>query len=201
MISVSDLDRIVGADAVDAHQDPIGQVSQVYVDADTDRPTWAAVQTGLFGLSESLVPLDGAEWRDGVLHVPVEKARVKDAPRVDPDSEISADDEQRLVEYYGITGSRSGSTEAAPLAGRGGDTIGGAGIPGRILGDDAVGASGLTAGPVDEEVAGAEHPGPSPQGPEVAGSGSGSAEVEDEAGHRRLRRHRAGDAANGITSE
>ncbi|MGN6743253.1 MAG: PRC-barrel domain-containing protein [Amnibacterium sp.] len=102
MIATSDIERIIGAEVVDPDNDRIGKVSQVYVDADTDQPTWASVRTGLFGLSESLVPLDNASWDDETLHVGVQKARVKDAPRVDPEAEISPDEQERLYRYYGL---------------------------------------------------------------------------------------------------
>ena len=114
MIATPDIEQIIGAEAVDPNNDRIGKVSQVYVDADTDQPTWASVRTGLFGLSETLVPLDNATWDHEQLHITVEKARVKDAPRVDPDAEISPDEQERLYSYYGLmgaTGSDAGRTD------------------------------------------------------------------------------------------
>jgi hypothetical protein len=104
MIATPDIEQIIGAEAVDPNNDRIGKVSQVYVDADTDQPTWASVRTGLFGISETLVPLDNATWDHEQLHVTVVKARVKDAPRVDPDAEISPDEQERLYSYYGLAG-------------------------------------------------------------------------------------------------
>jgi hypothetical protein len=108
MIATPDIDRIIGSEAVDTDGDKIGKVSQVYIDAETERPTWASVKTGLFGMSETLVPLDNASWDRDVLHVGVDKARVKDAPRVDPDAEISPEEQQRLYSYYGLSGSGAG---------------------------------------------------------------------------------------------
>lgn len=110
MIATPDIDQIIGAEAVDPNNDRIGKVSQIYVDADTDQPTWASVRTGLFGLSESLVPLDNATWDQEQLHVLVEKAQVKDAPRVDPDAEISPEEQERLYRYYGLSGSAGADT-------------------------------------------------------------------------------------------
>jgi uncharacterized protein (TIGR02271 family) len=109
MIATPDIDRIIGAEAVDTDGDKIGKVSQVYVDAETESPTWASVKTGLFGMSETLVPLDNASWDQDVLHVGVDKARVKDAPRVDPDAEISPEEQQRLYSYYGLSHGGGGS--------------------------------------------------------------------------------------------
>jgi uncharacterized protein (TIGR02271 family) len=61
------------------------------------------VNTGLFGMSESFVPLAEATVTDAGLSVPFTKDRVKDAPNVSPDDgHLSDEDEQRLFEYYGL---------------------------------------------------------------------------------------------------
>ena len=49
MIATPEIEEIIGAEAVDPNNDRIGRVSQVYVDADTDQPTWASVRTGVAG--------------------------------------------------------------------------------------------------------------------------------------------------------
>ncbi|MBT2598118.1 PRC-barrel domain-containing protein [Arthrobacter sp. ISL-72] len=40
--------------------DKIGSIGQVYTDDDSGEPTFVTVKTGLFGTSESFVPLQGA---------------------------------------------------------------------------------------------------------------------------------------------
>lgn len=40
--------------------DKIGSVGQVYADDADGQPAWVTVKTGLFGTSESLIPLQGA---------------------------------------------------------------------------------------------------------------------------------------------
>jgi hypothetical protein len=133
MIATPDIEQLIGAEAVDPNNDRIGKVSQVYVDAETDQPTWASVRTGLFGLSESLVPLDDATWDNEQLHVAVEKGRVKDAPRVDPEAEISPDEQERLYRYYGL------SSAPGPDLGQGGRMGGGQIDPDRT----GIGAPGM----------------------------------------------------------
>ena len=59
-------------------------------DDNTHEPKWLTVNTGLFGTSESFVPLQGAEVRDGDVVVGYEKAQVKDAPNVLADQHLSA---------------------------------------------------------------------------------------------------------------
>jgi hypothetical protein len=159
MIATPDIEQIIGAEAVDPNDDRIGKVSQVYVDADTDQPTWVSVRTGLFGLSESLVPLDNATWDHEQLHVGVEKAQVKDAPRVDPDAEISPEEQERLYSYYGLSGSTVTETgQSGPIgAGQADLDRSGVGIAGMqdLSGSDAdlrtdAAMPGLRADPAGE---------------------------------------------------
>jgi uncharacterized protein (TIGR02271 family) len=112
MISTSNVNDIIGADVVDPENDKVGKVGQVYLDSDTNEPTWVSVKTGLFGMSETLVPVDDATWADGVLRVNVDKQQVKDAPRVEADQELSPEEQDRLYEFYhrGASGGGYGST-------------------------------------------------------------------------------------------
>ena len=102
MIATQDIDRIIGAEAVGPDNDKIGKVGQVYIDQDNEQPVWVSVKSGIFGTSETLVPLTGADWDQSALHLAFSKDRVKDAPRVDPDGELSPEEQQRLYEYYGM---------------------------------------------------------------------------------------------------
>jgi uncharacterized protein (TIGR02271 family) len=104
MIATQDIDRIIGSEAVDPQNDKIGKVSQVYIDQETEQPSWVSVRTGLFGTSESLVPLENANWDADALHVGYVKARIKDAPRIDADRELSPQEQEELYRYYGLGG-------------------------------------------------------------------------------------------------
>lgn len=53
------------------------------------QPSFARVKTGLFGSSESFLPLSEATVQGSDIVVPYSKAQVKDAPRVDPDGHLS----------------------------------------------------------------------------------------------------------------
>jgi uncharacterized protein (TIGR02271 family) len=107
MIDSNTIDRVIGSTAYDRDGDKIGKVGQVYVDIDNGRPLWASVHTGLFGMDESFVPLQDAEFTGDELRVPYEKDRIKDAPRVEADREINDEEQARLWEYYGVTGASS----------------------------------------------------------------------------------------------
>jgi uncharacterized protein (TIGR02271 family) len=119
MIATQDIDRIIGSEAVDPQNDKIGKVSQVYIDQDTEQPRWVSVRTGLFGTSESLIPLDNANWDSDALHVGYDKARVKDAPRVDADRELSTEEQEQLYSYYGLNTTTSGFGGSGTTGGTG----------------------------------------------------------------------------------
>ncbi|WP_051472076.1 PRC-barrel domain-containing protein [Patulibacter minatonensis] len=88
--------QVVGADG-----EKIGKIDEVLRGADSGEPAWAIVNTGLFGLRSSFVPIGDARDVDGALSVPYDKSTVKDAPDVDAEHELSPEEEQRLVAHYG----------------------------------------------------------------------------------------------------
>ncbi|MFD1145866.1 DUF2382 domain-containing protein [Saccharothrix hoggarensis] len=98
-----------GRTVYDTAGDKIGKVGQLWTDDDDGRPSWVTVHTGLFGMNETFVPVQGMHPRgDGDLETPFDKAQVKDAPNVSPESgRIERDDESRLYSHYGLTGGRT----------------------------------------------------------------------------------------------
>jgi uncharacterized protein (TIGR02271 family) len=92
-----------GQDALDADGEKIGSIEEIYLDAESDQPEWALVNTGLFGTKRSFVPLRdaSASGREGI-RVPFDKATVKDAPKVDPDGRLSQEEEAQLYRHYGL---------------------------------------------------------------------------------------------------
>src|ERR1700712_5269344 len=104
MIDTSNIGALQGAKVVGTDGDKIGTVGQVYLDGQDGHPSWVTVSTGLFGTSESFIPIDQATFDGENVTVPYEKAFVKDAPRVDNDGSLSPDEEQQLYRYYGTGG-------------------------------------------------------------------------------------------------
>ncbi|MDL5352339.1 PRC and DUF2382 domain-containing protein [Microbacterium sp. zg-YB36] len=100
MISAHNIASLVGRHVVDVEGKKVGSVGQVFVDPRTGRPNWVTVKTGLFGTSETFVPLDQADEVDGNLRVPFTKDAVKDAPRFESDGELSRSQEDELYAYY-----------------------------------------------------------------------------------------------------
>ena len=117
MISTEQLKQVIGQDVVDSSGSKVGTARQVYLDDTTGQPAWVTVRTGLFGSSESFIPLSDASTDGGQLRVPYGKDQIKDAPRVDDDGHLSPEQEGELYRYYGLGGvdgtERSGRTETA----------------------------------------------------------------------------------------
>jgi uncharacterized protein (TIGR02271 family) len=88
-----------------ADGDKIGSLGQVYADDDNGQPTWVTARTGLFGTSESFIPLEGARLEGSDIVVPYRKDQVKDAPRVDAEGHLDPSEEDRLYEHYQLDGS------------------------------------------------------------------------------------------------
>ncbi|WP_052206851.1 PRC-barrel domain-containing protein [Sinomonas humi] len=103
MVGREDFERVRGAGGsiFGGDGERIGRVGEFYVDDDTSEPTWVSVKTGLFGLKESLVPLEGVEVRGDGLVVQYTKEQVKDAPRIDSGGHLEPGQEDQLFQHYG----------------------------------------------------------------------------------------------------
>lgn len=103
MFTHDNIDRIIGADVIDATGDKVGSVGQVFLDDQTNQPSWITVNTGLFGTKETFIPLDGANLDGDVIRIGHEKGFIKDAPNVDADNgHLSPAEEQELYRYYNL---------------------------------------------------------------------------------------------------
>ncbi|MFI7581154.1 PRC-barrel domain-containing protein [Kocuria kalidii] len=99
-----ELERTIGHKVYSTHGHKIGEVSDVYLDDQTEEPTFVSVNTGLFGTKETFVPVQGARLGDDdELVVPYEKELVKNAPKVDTDQHLSSEEERELYDHYGLT--------------------------------------------------------------------------------------------------
>ncbi len=109
MIGTDTLDRVIGADVYDADGDKIGTASEVFLDDQSGNPEWVTVKTGLFGTKETFVPIRDADLTENGVRVPVSKAAVKDAPKIDAEGHLSPQEEQELYRHYGL-GMGTGTT-------------------------------------------------------------------------------------------
>ena len=101
-ITENELSGVYDGDVVSASGEKIGSVGQIYLDDQSGEPTFVTANTGLFGMSQSFVPLRGARVENGNVVVDFDKTTVKDAPRIDDDGSLSPDEEDRLYAYYGM---------------------------------------------------------------------------------------------------
>ncbi|PYY35578.1 DUF2382 domain-containing protein [Curtobacterium sp. MCPF17_046] len=109
MIDTNNINSVFDAKVIDPDGQKVGTVKQVYVDNTDGHPLFASVSTGLFGTSESFVPLEGADLTGDELRVAYDKDRIKDAPRIDADGDLSDDEQDRIFDHYGL-GSSTGAT-------------------------------------------------------------------------------------------
>jgi hypothetical protein len=87
-----------GLTTVDSDDQPLGRITDIYLDRDTGLPEWALVTTPQ--RRRTFVPLAGATRRGDRIAVAVPKAAVSDAPVIRPGRELSDGDAARLYGHY-----------------------------------------------------------------------------------------------------
>ncbi|WP_432127755.1 DUF2382 domain-containing protein [Streptomyces sp. bgisy082] len=104
MIAREQIHAVLDHPVYDAEGKKVGDAKHIFVDDATGLPEWVTVKTGMFGTSESFVPIKDAALVDDHLEVPYPKSTIKDAPNVDVDAggHLSESEEHRLFEHYGI---------------------------------------------------------------------------------------------------
>jgi hypothetical protein len=104
-MAAHDIDTVLGwrgSTVVDRDGEKIGTFEELYLDQ-ADRPAWGAVNTGLFGMRQTFVPLSEAQPVEQGLQVPFEKDHVKSAPNIDPGTQLTGDEEEQLHRHYGLS--------------------------------------------------------------------------------------------------
>ncbi|WP_340685521.1 PRC and DUF2382 domain-containing protein [Amycolatopsis coloradensis] len=94
--------ELIDSAVVDPTGNKLGKVGNVYLADATRQPEWITVKTGLFGTKESFVPLSGAHADQDGVHVRVDKDAVTDAPRIEADGHLSAEESAQLYKHYGL---------------------------------------------------------------------------------------------------
>lgn len=97
------------ATAYDKNGDKLGSIKEIYVDDQDGQPTFVEVGHGLFGMSSSLVPVRGGRLENDELHLAFSKDRIKDAPSLDADRNLSSQQQEELYRHYGVEGSAAPS--------------------------------------------------------------------------------------------
>ena len=117
--SVEQVRAWVGRSMIDSDGKQLGEITDIYLDRETDQPEWAVVRTGLFGLRSSFVPLAEAREVEHDIQVPHPRTLVKDAPNIEADGQLSEAEEAELYRHYGleydtVTGADSGRAARQP---------------------------------------------------------------------------------------
>lgn len=102
-IPVEDVKQWRGQDVLDPEAKKLGRLVEILYDTRTDTPAFALVRSGrVGGRRVTLVPLGGASAGQDYLRVATDKNAFKDAPSFDPERELSAEDEARVYDYFGL---------------------------------------------------------------------------------------------------
>jgi uncharacterized protein (TIGR02271 family) len=192
--SLEIVDRWRGRTVIDRDGDKVGTLSDIYLDRATNQPEWALVNTGLFGLKQTFVPLSDAAEEGDQIRVPFEKALIKDAPRVDADGELSDTEEEELYRHYGIDYGSGLDRDAAPDADRYATATSGVEVGAHERADDVAG-QGVYDRELDRDVDDRATMGRDTGGPETDQAMTRSEEelrvgtARQERGRARLRKH------------
>jgi sporulation protein YlmC with PRC-barrel domain len=121
-MSMYDLDDVPnwrGRDVIDQNGHPVGVITDLFVDEATGRPEWAGIRSALFSHRETFVPLSQATAHGMRVQVPYSQSHIHEAPSVDHRGHLSADEEARLFQHYGLDVPATDRVDAeAPTGGR-----------------------------------------------------------------------------------
>ncbi len=86
----------------------------MYVDTSTDAPAFLTVTVGMIGRHRLVsVPADGATVSPDAVRVRYDKKTVGDAPSIDTDGELAAEDEAGVFAHYGLPADTSAGRRLA----------------------------------------------------------------------------------------
>lgn len=109
-IEVENIRDWQGKHVVDRDGRKIGELEAVYVNTTTDEPAFVTVTMGMFkGKRLAFVPLTGATVTPDHVRVRVDRDLAKDAPSIDPDGELTADEEPAVFAHYDMPKAPPGS--------------------------------------------------------------------------------------------
>jgi hypothetical protein len=101
-MTAPDIDKALswrGRKVRDEDGEELGRLTELYLDGES-RPAWAGVKRGLLGGKETIVPLAGATETDGDLRLPYHRRMFDEAPDVDPDVELTEEEESVLRDHW-----------------------------------------------------------------------------------------------------
>jgi PRC-barrel domain protein len=100
VFEADDIRQWRGHRVVDIEKNNIGELEAIYVDTQTDQPSFATVKIGRLRTRLVFVPLTGAKVGPGYLKVAYPKTLVRDAPSIGTDGELLATGEESVFRHY-----------------------------------------------------------------------------------------------------
>src|SRR4051794_21057750 len=101
-VAIEDIKEWRGQAVLDPQGEKLGTLDEVYYDTESDAPAFGAVKSGLVGKHITLVPLAGASAGQSYIRVATAKEQFKDAPSIDTDVELTAEDEASSYGHFGL---------------------------------------------------------------------------------------------------
>lgn len=102
-IEVENIRDWQGKHVVDRDGRKIGELEAVYVDTSTDEPSFLTVTMGMWGRKRlAFVPLAGATVTPDHVRVRIDRDLAKEAPSIETDGELTADDEPAVFAHYDL---------------------------------------------------------------------------------------------------
>lgn len=93
------VDQLGEATVYDRDGAKLGKVRYIFLDSETDKPSFVSVKAGSGG-GERLIPVAAARLDGDELQVAYDEDTVDGAPTVDTDEGLDSADQDELVEYY-----------------------------------------------------------------------------------------------------
>jgi uncharacterized protein (TIGR02271 family) len=109
--------QLFGNDVNDSSGNKIGKVDNVWVDDATNELEFVGVKTGWLMGKTHVIPVANAQISDGSIQVPFDADRIKNAPSVSGDEELSPEQEDEIYSYYGEGRSTEESPSGLPASG------------------------------------------------------------------------------------
>jgi hypothetical protein len=91
-------DRVQGKTAYDSTGQRIGDIARVFLDRETNEPTWITVRDGRS--KEAVVPLAGSRLGPDGLSVAVRKDAISSAPAIDVGGDLDNEVVAQLTRHY-----------------------------------------------------------------------------------------------------
>lgn len=101
--------------AIDADGKPVGEIDQVYLDHESNRPLWVTVATGVLGMRSKFAPAHGYRLdNEGRVQLSMPHDVIKAAPDVEDDTRMTESEQEDLLRFY--TGFLAPTTTGDPTA-------------------------------------------------------------------------------------